>query len=208
MAVDPKYDYRNKISAPLALRNNNPYALRYAGEDWEGLSSREQNVGFYEFTNQDYGTRAGLITLYNGYIAQGLATPRQIISKYAPATDNNDVEAYAGYLAGKLGIGIDDGIQKSQFRDLARWIPVYEMGSTYKPYFDYNSIDRGLELAKSHPYYADIYSFFGKTGKQGEIAKAGFDFKKLTTRLFIPLIVVIAMVVTYVIVRNRKRRRS
>ncbi len=199
-------DYRSEISAPLAFRNNNPYALRYSGESWEGLSTRQQASGFYEFVNQDYGTRAGLITLYNGYIKPGLATTRTIIEKYAPASDNNDVEAYAGYLAGKLGIGMDDPIQKNQFRELARWIPVYEMGSNYSGYFDYDNIDRGLELAKTHPDYADIYSFFGTTGKQGIIAKAGFNFKKLTTRLFIPLIVVIAMLITYFVVRKRRRR--
>ena len=39
----------------------------------------------------------------DGYISQGLRTPRQIVSKYAPASDNNDEGNWASVVSGVMG---------------------------------------------------------------------------------------------------------
>ena len=205
-------DNRNLTGSSLPIRTNNPFALKDAGESWEGLAGTEN--GFYVFESKEYGTRAGLIVLYNGYIKQNLLTPYNIFQKYAPASDNNDVENYAIYIADKLGNGgdanqgINTGIQRCQWRDVARWIPVYESGEN--DYYNYEELDKGLELVKSHPSYDEIYSFFSENcpNKPGIadkiIAKSGIS-KKVLYSVFIPLLGVLFLTGMYFVYKRLNR---
>ena len=180
-------DKGNSVSRPI--RNNNPYALINKSskiDDWNGLAGDDN--GFLTFKSKDFGTRAGLIVIYNGYIKQGLITPRSFISKYAPAFEN-DVDQYAKYLADSIGIGIDDPIEQCNWRKIALKIPQYESGDA--GYINEDDLDRGLQLAKNHPAYPNLYPFFSK--ECGKKDYAGFNYRNLVVRVIVPILAIIVI---------------
>jgi len=105
------------VSEPLprGIRNNNPGNIKKGTDDWLGLARPDQmapfqlnEAVFYVFREPEWGMRA-MVSLLRAYKRKhGLVTPRGIISRYAPAGDNNNVQSYATALANGLGIGIDD----------------------------------------------------------------------------------------------------
>ena len=68
-------------------RNNNPGNLRH-GSKWQGLSDFQTDKDFCQFTTMYYGIRAVDKLIYN-YVSKGYNTISKIISRYAPACENN-----------------------------------------------------------------------------------------------------------------------
>ena len=78
---------------PRGIRNNNPLNIRYVeANNWQGRVVVKKDREFEEFTSMVYGLRAAFCLLYN-YINKGHDTIEKIISKWAPASENN-TEAY------------------------------------------------------------------------------------------------------------------
>ena len=94
-------------SQPRNMRNNNPGNIEdgpfarslpgYAGSDGR----------FAIFDNPQAGTAAKL-RLLKSYGDRGFDTPREIIGRWAPASDGNDVDGYASFVSRKLGVNPDD----------------------------------------------------------------------------------------------------
>lgn len=79
---------RNTLT-PRGYRNNNPLNIRYnANNNWQGKVLPNTDGVFEQFTSMEYGYRAA-IYLIKKYINQGYRTVSEIISKWAPATENN-----------------------------------------------------------------------------------------------------------------------
>lgn len=79
---------------PRGYRNNNPLNVRLSSRNnWNGKVYDNTDGTYEQFIDMAYGYRAALITLRN-YISQGYATIDNIISRWAPAADNNDTNAY------------------------------------------------------------------------------------------------------------------
>lgn len=81
----------NNIDLPRGYRNNNPLNIRYSALNaWKGkvFPNTDRNNTFEQFTNMVYGYRAALYLLRK-YINQGYTTIGAIISKWAPANENN-----------------------------------------------------------------------------------------------------------------------
>lgn len=77
-------------------RNNNPMNIRYvAANKWKYKVKDENKTdkAFEEFTNCVWGWRAAFYLLLKYYYKNKLRTPRMIISRWAPATENN-TDAY------------------------------------------------------------------------------------------------------------------
>ena len=75
---------------------NNPFNIRFMSvNNWFGqvLPPRK---GFCQFSQFDYGLRAGFVLLCN-YINQGFDSVYQIIPKFAPPSEN-DTEKYIDYV--------------------------------------------------------------------------------------------------------------
>lgn len=92
-------------SAPPGIRNKNPGNLRDVGIPWIGLIGADN--GFCVFKTDFYGIRAlsrNLVT----YFQNGFQTPRQVITKWAPPTENDtgayliDVCHRTGYTADQM----------------------------------------------------------------------------------------------------------
>lgn len=70
------------------MRNKNPFNIKHNPKNkWLGLLP-EQDGEFCKFSSLQLGVRAGLVLLRN-YIVKGVNTPRLIIKRFAPATENH-----------------------------------------------------------------------------------------------------------------------
>jgi hypothetical protein len=92
----------------LGVRNHNPLNIRYLEKNkWLGLSKTTPNVkGFCKFDCVDYGLRAAIILLLNYIRKRGCVTPRQIITRWAPPTENN-TELYIQCVCGRADVHPD-----------------------------------------------------------------------------------------------------
>ena len=90
-------DFR-KVTSKLnrGWRNNNPMNIRFvAANKWRGKVSenRKKDRAYEEFTNVVWGWRAAFYLLMKYYFKNKLKTPRMIINKFAPPSENN-TDAY------------------------------------------------------------------------------------------------------------------
>lgn len=96
------------------IRNNNPGNIR-VGDPWLGLSEHSRMTEFQRmessfcvFCEPEWGLRAMIIILRKYQNKYNLFTPFEIIKKWAPPEDNNDVTSYAKAVAQAVGIEITD----------------------------------------------------------------------------------------------------
>lgn len=88
-------------SAPRGIRNNNPGNIRWDGQtQWRGMVAADP-AGFVIFDTPENGIRA-MARILNTYAGRGVITLQQIISTWAPTSENNTA-AYVDHLAGRLG---------------------------------------------------------------------------------------------------------
>lgn len=73
---------------PRGLRNNNPLNLIISNNEWLGKIHPNTDGRFEQFISIDYGIRAAMMTL-RSYIRKGFNTPKAIITRWAPPTENN-----------------------------------------------------------------------------------------------------------------------
>ena len=93
-------------SLPRGLRNNNPLNIE-AGPFASGMPGFLGSDGrFARFETADQGIQAA-DRLLQSYAGRGLTTPSQIIGRWAPAADGNDVGSYARSVAAALGVSPD-----------------------------------------------------------------------------------------------------
>ena len=86
------------------IRNNNPLNIRRGAARWQGMSKREDDKDFEQFETMAYGWRAAFILLGRTYYEKyHLNTIRKIISRWAPAFENN-TKAYIYYVANQVGV--------------------------------------------------------------------------------------------------------
>ena len=87
------YSRKSIIGMTRGLINNNPLNLRYnASIKWDGQTGKDAN-GFAQFISMAKGLRAGVMTIRNKQKLHGLKTIREIITQFAPPSEN-DTEAY------------------------------------------------------------------------------------------------------------------
>jgi hypothetical protein len=111
------------------IGQNNPFNLRDYNQNWEGQTGATE--GFVDYGDERSGVRAADKLLEN-YGKQGVATIRDIVSKFAPANEN-DTEAYIEFVSNQTGIPseqpIDMGDDDARRRVLAA---MGQMESGYK----------------------------------------------------------------------------
>ena len=90
-----------KFKNTRGYRNNNPGNLRH-GSQWAGLSKKQTDTSFCQFDSMYMGLRA-LCKLLSNYIKNGNNTIEKIISRYAPANENN-TKSYISSVCSLSGI--------------------------------------------------------------------------------------------------------
>lgn len=89
-------------------RNNNPGNIRISPVNWQGKVVGG-DAAFETFATPQAGIRALALNLRNYQRNYGLNTVRQIVTRYAPASENNTA-AYIAAVAAQMGVGPDDAL--------------------------------------------------------------------------------------------------
>ncbi len=133
------------MNIPRGIRNNNPGNIRH-GENWRGLAREQTDPAFCVFTSPVYGIRAMGRILLNYQRLYGLKTVREIVSRWAPPSEN-DTDAYVAHAAEALGVQPDDELCVSDHLEaLLRVIILHENGRN--PYSD-DALAQGADLARA-----------------------------------------------------------
>lgn len=143
LGYQKKEDIADMIT-PRGIRNNNPGNIRHSSSKWQGMAAEQTDANFVQFIAPEYGIRALAKLLTNYATRDGLNTVRQIISKYAPSTEN-DTDAYARSVSRALGVTPDTVIGVPQhLTALVEAIVQHENGQ--QPY-DLALINTGVMMA-------------------------------------------------------------
>ena len=77
----------DKRYVPRGIRNNNPLNIR-KGSKWQGLRDFPTDKEFCEFVTMAYGFRAAFRTLITYYTKHKCKTLKEIITRWAPPSEN------------------------------------------------------------------------------------------------------------------------
>ncbi len=139
------------MSIPRGIRNNNPLNIRRSKDKWKGMRAVQSDAQFCQFESLEWGWRAALWLLTRTYYHKyRLFTIRAIVTKWAPAIENN-TQAYIANVSRLTGIGPDEPIGIPSERP-ARWMMVgvamaiQENGTESLDYF---AMMRGWELCRA-----------------------------------------------------------
>lgn len=75
--------------APRGIRNNNPCNIRLSRTTYKGEVTPSSDKAFKQFESMAYGYSAVFVTLRHYHTNLGLKTIRQMISRWAPPSENN-----------------------------------------------------------------------------------------------------------------------
>ena len=104
----------------IGISNNNPGNIRpNPSITWRGQTGT--NAGYLTFDTMENGIRAIAKNAKNT-VAAGYNTPLKFFNHYAPASDQNTPASYAAFVAGKMGIGINDTINFSNLQTLINFV--------------------------------------------------------------------------------------
>lgn len=128
------------------IRNNNPGNMRPSGDQWQGIAGTDNGLNgpYLIFKAPEWGIRAvykNLLTYRNKY---GLDTIAEIITRWAPASDNNNTAAYIAAVSKAVGKGSSSALTLADYPALLKAIIKHENG--VQPYPD-DLINKGISLA-------------------------------------------------------------
>ena len=131
------------------VRNNNPGNIRKDATNWRGLAaaSLQTDPAFWVFVAALWGIRALAVILRNYQVQHGLNTVEQIVSRWAPPTEN-DTDAYVEAVARSIGVqptATINVLEADTMRALVKAIIKHENGA--QPY-DESTIDAAVALAE------------------------------------------------------------
>ncbi|WP_250538815.1 MULTISPECIES: hypothetical protein [unclassified Caballeronia] len=115
--------------APRGIRNNNPGNIRYGDFARSAGAIGADSGGFAVFSDMRTGIEA-TAKLLRSYTARGFNTIRKIVSRWAPANEN-DTQAYIAAVAKQLGVSADTVLSGDQLQGVAGSIFQHENGSAY-----------------------------------------------------------------------------
>lgn len=91
---------------PRGIRNNNPGNIEAGqfAQSQPGYSGSDGRFAKFDTPQQGMDATSNLLSTYG---KQGINTVSGIINKWAPSTDGNNTQTYAGFVAKKLGVSPD-----------------------------------------------------------------------------------------------------
>jgi hypothetical protein len=124
----------NTSMLPRGIRNNNAGNIRKSTAfTWQGETGQDSS-GYVIFDKPENGIRALYRTLMTYRNKHAITTVRGIISRWAPAADNNNTQSYINHAAGALSVSPDTVLQIYQYPALVKVIIQHENG--VQPYSD------------------------------------------------------------------------
>lgn len=134
----------SRKNLPRGIRNNNPLNIRI-GNVWLGEVETNTDGEFEQFVSMKYGLRAAMVILRRYIHHYKFNTVNQIISRWAPSTENNTVR-YIDYVAQRCDIKPDaiiDFSQKDIICNLVAAMCQYENGGEV----DFDIIQQAYTMA-------------------------------------------------------------
>jgi len=128
--------------ATVGVRNNNPGNVRPVPGGWQGQVAIDSR-NFAVFDHVTNGIRAMTIDLIGDIRVDGNNRLRGLMEEYAPSADKNNPLEYAKFLAGRLGIGIDDVIMPQHYVPLLFGIARFE-GQPFRDHWTDQAIFDGI----------------------------------------------------------------
>ncbi|QNQ52561.1 hypothetical protein [Serratia liquefaciens] len=168
-------------SSPRGIRNNNPGNLNYVGQAGASKEGGE-NGRFAVFGSMTDGI-AALYKQIQLYFKRGTDTISEIVNKYAPASDNNNVMAYINSLVKATGKGAHESLgsaDMSTIFNLLKGIINHENG---KGYVSDNDIMRGIQVGARASMQRGSGNYGGQAGSKTEINIGEAKFVTSATNL-------------------------
>lgn len=146
------------MKQPRGIRNYNP-GTSAGATAWQGLVpvDKRTDPAFCQFVSAAYGIRALARTLITYQDKYQLYTIREMISRWAPPSENN-TEAYVRAVATQVGKGADEQLDMQDYTDLRAMTEAiirHENGKgplpTPSTWYDSATIDKALVLAGVEP---------------------------------------------------------
>lgn len=107
------------------VRNNNPLNIRHNdGNKWQGAAG--DDGAFVVFETPEYGFRAAMKLVKTYREKYGLYSVADIITRWAPESDNNHTQAYIDYVADKLDKFTFTPVFESEFPALLYYMAEFE----------------------------------------------------------------------------------
>ncbi|SAE93199.1 Uncharacterised protein [Enterobacter cloacae] len=131
-------------SAPRGIRNNNPGNLNYAGQAGATIEGGEGGR-FAVFESMQHGV-AALYKQLQLYFKRGINTLSSIVKTYAPASDNNNVDAYISALTKATGKGANEVLDSGDTATIARLMKGIVDHENGKGYISSSDIMGGIQL--------------------------------------------------------------
>jgi len=116
-------------SKSRGIRNNNPLNIRVSGDNWQG--SNGDDGEFVTFETPEKGIRAAARILKNYRDKYGLKSVGQIITRWAPPSENNTA-SYIKNVAKKVGVSASDDLLDYEYQSLISAMIHHENGQ--QPY--------------------------------------------------------------------------
>lgn len=155
--------------APRGIRNNNPGNLRRGKDRWQGLTDPQTDSAYCTFKSPVYGIRALARTLVAYQVVHNLRTVREIIERWAPASENNTV-AYIRAVMETTGFLPDQQLDMHFYGDLKPLVlAIIKQENGQQPYTAVQ-IDKALVLAGVEPPAKNLQHT--RTVKGGQAATA------------------------------------
>lgn len=99
------------------LRNCNPGNIRQSRSNFKGEVRPSRDSAFKQFESMAYGYRAMFVLLNSYHKRYGLTTIREMISRWAPPTENF-TEGYIRFVSERSGIAADAEVDSCSERDM------------------------------------------------------------------------------------------
>lgn len=141
-SVDNTYDAYGTM--PRGIRNNNPGNLNYAGQAGATLEGGEGGR-FAVFESMQHGV-AALYKQLQLYFKRGINTLSSIVKTYAPASDNNNVDAYISALTKATGKSANEVLDSGDTATIARLMKGIVDHENGKGYISSSDIMGGIQL--------------------------------------------------------------
>lgn len=144
-------------NAPRGIRNNNPGNIKQTGVAWLGAVPSDDPT-YVSFASPAAGIRALALNAYHLQQKDGAQTVGDLISKWAPASDNNDTQAYIADVSKQMGVDPSTPIDlqnPQQLTALTNAIITHENGTNpYSQQQVQQGVDAALgngKLPETHP---------------------------------------------------------
>jgi len=85
----------------LVFSNNNPFNIRNSNNNWKGKV--HSNEDFEQFSNVEYGIRAGFKLIRNYKSLYEVTTIKKLVSRFAPSCENN-TKGYIKFICNMTGL--------------------------------------------------------------------------------------------------------